>query len=273
MHRLSKGESRVVLGRQSPGLEALQERQVVGVDVPGAGPFGAVGGQADALDPAGALQAGQGGGQAGVAAGGEVPVDVAGRGHPEGAEAALGGQPDDLALGRAAGRGPRGEPALGQVPDPLLALAAGDHDAALGPEDVEHAVDVAARRPAARLPGGAGPVLEGAGREGPAGAELAQDRAAQRLVGGQPGPQPPVVGGAVRGVAAHQQRVDRVVAGADDRGRVRPVLEQAPLAPEQRLQVGGVVGAEAAPQDQLVAAGDHADRVELEARPGRWPRP
>ena len=153
-------------GRPGPpvaGLEALEQGQVVGVDVPGTGRLGAVGGQADPLDPARPLEAGQDGGQARVAAGGEVAVDVAGGGDPEGAEAALGGQPDDLALGRAAGRGPRRKPALGQVPDPLLALAAGDHDAALGPEDVEHAVDVAARRPAARPPGGAGPGPRGPG--------------------------------------------------------------------------------------------------------------
>ena len=96
---------------------------------------------------------------------------------------------------------------------------------------------------------------------GPPDPELAQDRAAQGLVVGQPGAQLGVAGARV---AAHQQRVDRVVAGADDRGRVRPVLEQAPVAPEQRVQVGQVVAAQAAPEDQLVAAGDHADRVELE---------
>ena len=41
------------------GLEALQEGQVVGVDVPGAGPLGAVVGQLDLLDLAGSLEAGQ----------------------------------------------------------------------------------------------------------------------------------------------------------------------------------------------------------------------
>jgi len=88
-------------------LQALQQGQVVGMDVPGTGPLGPVGGQADPLDPARPLQAGQHGRQARVAAGGEVPVDVAGRGHPEGAQAALSGQAHDLAFGRAAGRRPR----------------------------------------------------------------------------------------------------------------------------------------------------------------------
>jgi hypothetical protein len=104
-----------------PGLpvarpEALQQGQVVGVDVPGARALGAVAAQADLLDPAGALQAGQGGGEAGVTAGGEVAVDVAGGGHPEGAEAALGGQARDLALGRATGRGPGRQAPPGRRP-------------------------------------------------------------------------------------------------------------------------------------------------------------
>ena len=103
------------------GLEALQQGQVVGVDIPGAGPLGAVVGQADLLDLAGSLEAGQDRAQARVAPGGEAAVDVAGGGDPEGAEAALGGEADDLALGGAPGRGPRGQAALGQVPDPLLA--------------------------------------------------------------------------------------------------------------------------------------------------------
>ena len=94
---------------------------------------------------------------------------------------------------------------LGQVPDPLLALAAGDHDAALGPEDVEHAVDVAARRPAARPPGGLGPVLQRPGRQRAPSPELTQDRTAQGLVLGQPDSQPAVGGIALRRVAAHQQ--------------------------------------------------------------------
>jgi hypothetical protein len=110
-----------------------------------------------------------------------------------------------------------------------------------------------------------GPVLQHPARQGPVGPDAAQDRAPQGLVLGQPGPYPPVVGPAVRRVAAHQQLVDRIVAGADDHGRVRPVLEQAPLPPQQPLQVGRVELAKAAPQHQLVAAGDHADRVQLQA--------
>ena len=50
-------DDQVVEGRQQgrpwppvAGLEALQEGQVVGVDVPGAVPLGAVGGEADPLD-------------------------------------------------------------------------------------------------------------------------------------------------------------------------------------------------------------------------------
>ena len=94
-------------------LQAFQQGQVVGMDVPGTGPLGALGCQADPLDPARPLQAGQHGRQARVAAGREVPVDVAGRGHPEGTQAALDGQAHDLPLGRAAGRRPRREPPLG----------------------------------------------------------------------------------------------------------------------------------------------------------------
>jgi hypothetical protein len=57
----------------------------------------------------------------------------------------------------------------------------------------------------------------------------------------------------------------REVFGEDERGGMRPVLEQAPLVPQEAVQVGRVVSAEAAPEDEEVGARDCARWVELQA--------
>jgi hypothetical protein len=46
---------------------------------------------------------------------------------------------------------------------------------------------------------------------------------------------------------------------------VGPVLEEAPLVPEQAFELRWVVPAEAAPEHEQVTPRDDADRVELEA--------
>ena len=55
------------------------------------------------------------------------------------------------------------------------------------------------------------------------------------------------------------------VFGEDERGGVRPVLEQAPLLPQEAIEVGRVVGAQAAPEDEEVGARDCARWIELKA--------
>jgi hypothetical protein len=57
----------------------------------------------------------------------------------------------------------------------------------------------------------------------------------------------------------------REVFGEDERGGMRPVLEQAALLPQETVEVGRVVSAEAAPEDEEVGARDCARRVELQA--------
>jgi hypothetical protein len=55
------------------------------------------------------------------------------------------------------------------------------------------------------------------------------------------------------------------VFGEDERGGVRPVLEQAPLLPQEAIEVGRVVGAQAAPEDEEVGARDCTRWIELKA--------
>ena len=66
-------------------------------------------------------------------------------------------------------------------------------------------------------------------------------------------------------VGEHQPPVDRVVLGQHERGGVRPVFEHPALRPDHAVERHPVVGAEAAPQHDLVAPRHHGDRVELEA--------
>ncbi len=46
---------------------------------------------------------------------------------------------------------------------------------------------------------------------------------------------------------------------------MRPVLKQPALAPEQRVEIVHVIGAQAAPEHELMAARDDRDRIELQA--------
>ena len=56
-----------------------------------------------------------------------------------------------------------------------------------------------------------------------------------------------------------------MILGGHDRGGMRPVLEQLPRLPAQFLELGVVITAQPAPQNQAVAGSDHGGRVELEA--------
>src|SRR5438270_11807664 len=92
--------------------------------------------------------------------------------------------------------------------------------------------------------------------------ELAEDVAAEARVF----PQellPPALArrGARPAVAAHARLDERQRL---DRPDERVPLEELPLLPEQPVELGGLVGAEAAPEDEMLRPSDGRDRVELE---------
>lgn len=64
---------------------------------------------------------------------------------------------------------------------------------------------------------------------------------------------------------AHVGPEEGEVVGQDDGGGVGPILEQRAVFPEQRVQMGRVIGAEAAEGDEQLGAGDDVDGVELQA--------
>jgi hypothetical protein len=96
--------------------------------------------------------------------------------------------------------------------------------------------------------------------------QLREYLAAERVVGYHPVPQLLMPYTVPLRVAAHQSRlVNWVVRGGDDRGGVRPELEELPPAPEQRIEGGRIVVPETAPDDELMRSCDNVHRVQLQA--------
>src|SRR5207302_2497215 len=117
----------------------------------------------------------------------EVAPKIARSGHAERAQGMLDDQVPALFGLETVTRCRLGKPALRQVPEALLASPAGDRQPSLHPEELEHPVDVAAHRPAARLPVAAGGLLKVAGAQRPSGRGLAEDAISQVRVLGRPG--------------------------------------------------------------------------------------
>ena len=59
--------------------------------------------------------------------------------------------------------------------------------------------------------------------------------------------------------------MDGQVFDQDERGRVRPVLEEAPLLPHEPVELTRLEDPEPTPEDEQVGARDGAGRVELQA--------
>ncbi len=159
---------------------------------------------------------------------------------------------------------------LHQAP-PLLeavavALPGGDGDVAAQPQNFEHDDHVVAAAPATGVgPGDGGPALDLLGIERPALGQFAEEGLLERPVGFLPVAHalPPHAAGHFPLV--HVGPEEGVVVGQDDGGGVGPILEQGAVFPEQRVQMGRVIGAEAAEGYKQLCAGDDVDRVELQA--------
>ena len=183
--------------------------------------------------------------------------------HAERAEA-TGGQ---LALGLAPGQllGLR-EDALGEVPEALLADAAGDRDLAARGHDLEHQPHLAGAPPAVTLARRHQVVLEVAREQRAVALELAQHVAAEAGVRAQEVADPLVaLQLAAAAEARHPRPLQRQVLDRVDEG---VVLEQLALLPEQRVELAGVELAEPAEEDELLRRRHRGDRVHLqEAEP------
>ena len=108
-----------------------------------------------------------------------------------------------------------------------------------------------------------------------------KDVAAQGGVALQEPPHPSRPGGITRRESSHEPTVDGKLLDRHDK---RPVLQEAPLTPQEALQVLGIVRAQPAPQHEQVATRDHVGRIELKTAEaardghdplgvGRWTRP
>ncbi len=180
------------------------------------------------VDPPDSLGALDGGGLPGVADGGRLDrvFRALGAGEAEGAQAALVADPAGLL-----GRDHRvvGVDAFGQVPDPVVAAAAGYGDLAAGDHEVQHAGDVAVVGPAGGLPGDLAGVRELAGRQGAGGGQAGQDVAAEGVIGADPvavgGPPAGHLAAAAFVPAGHVGAVQREVLGRADQGQQ---LDQGP---------------------------------------------
>ena len=126
-------------------------------------------------------------------------------------------------------------------------------------QEGEHALDVAAVRPARRGPRPHGPVLDVAASQRAALAQLREHVLAKGRVLLDPGAHPRVRG------RPHLQPVQRVVVGQHERGLVGPVLEQPVLVVGQAVEQRGVERAEPAPQQQQLVPGHDVGRVDLQA--------
>jgi hypothetical protein len=177
-------------------------------------------------------------------------------GDPERAQAALVADGESLLArdDRRAGR----VHALGEVPQPLAALAPGDRDLAAHREELEHLGHVAVVRPPGRRPGLDVRVRDVARHERAAGAEEVEHVAPEAVVAFDP----PVSPGAAR--RRHVGEVEAQVARGPHH---RVVLEQRAIALERGAKLLGVVRrAQPRPRDEVGARGDRGGRVELQER-------
>ena len=178
-------------------------------------------------------------------------------GDPERAQPALVADPARLVArhDRRVGR----VDALGEVPQPLPALAAGDRDLAAHREELEHLGDVAVVRPARGRPrhdaACRGCRATAAGRASPSRSSTSRRNASLRL---EPGARRSCAGGHT----AMSARCRRQVAHRPDH---RVVLVRACGRARAPAQLAGIVGvAEPRPRDEVGARRDRRGRVELQ---------
>ncbi len=246
------------------GPESFDERDVVCVHIPLAGQgLSFVPGDLRFDHPAVARQCAKGGLEAGIPASDEVSGDVVRGAHAQATERSLDGQGNGLANREAGPRGPlRREPALEEIPDARLALPPDDGDGAAHPEVVEHARDLHSLRPPGRAPGNGCPAREVASPERAMLPQLREYLAAESVVCHHPVPHPLMPHAVPFRVGAHQGRlVNRIVQSGDDRGGVRPELEELPPAPEQGVEDGRIVVPDTASEDELMRSCDDIHRV------------
>ncbi len=251
-------------------FDPVEQRHVVPVHVPGAGHGGTVVLDRHAFDPTRALELGEHAPQLGVPVPGEVGLDLLRRPDPETVERTIDRSTRDLEVREALARRIRRQDAFGQVPELLDALATRHHDRAGSPQEPQHPIDVALVRPAARTPRLARQAARDPAREhGAVAADLREHRAFEPRVGRHPVQAPSVPPRpVVAGVLPHVPRVDGMVLDEDDRGRVRPVLVDRAVAPQQPVQVLRVEPRDPAPEHQQGAPSHDRDRVELHAPDG-----
>src|SRR5262249_37060318 len=151
-----------------------------------------------------------------------------------------------------------GVPALGEVPDALLAATTDDCDLAACAETLEHQPHLPLAPPAVLLAPVARRVLHLAGEERATLSELSEDVAAVGGVLLEPVDDVPVCSPVA---AAHEGLEDRQVL---DRIEVRVPLHELALLPEQPVDLLGLERAEPAPEDEVLRRGYARDRVELE---------
>ena len=175
--------------------------------------------------------------------------------HAERAEAAL--LPELPRLGERQRLG-LGVPALGEIPDALLAAPPDDGDLAARAEAVEHQAHLPLAPPAVAFAPVGRRVLDLARQQRAALAELLQDVAAVGRVLLEPGDDPPVEWPVA---AAHERLEDGQVLDREDE---RVPLHELSLLPQEAFELGGLEGPEAAPQDEMLGRSDARDRVELE---------
>src|SRR5579859_555795 len=150
-----------------------------------------------------------------------------------------------------------GIPAVGEIPDALLAPPADDGDLAARREALEHQAHLPLAPPGVLLALVARRVLDLAREKGPALAQLFEDVAAEGGVLPQPLDDPQVE----RPVApAHERLQDREIL---DRVEERVPFDELPFLPEQAVDLAGVPRSESAPEDEMLRRRDRRDRVEL----------
>jgi hypothetical protein len=248
-------------------FDPVEQRNVVPVHVPGAGHGGTIVLDRHTFDPAGPLELVEHARQFRVPVPGEVVLDLPGCPDPQTVERTVDGPPRDLEVrqpfGGASGDRTRSvrsqsfwipsRPATMIAPDPHRNPSIRSTLRSFGP---------AARPP--RLP------RQAAGdppREHRAvAADLPEHGALEPRVGRHPvqaAAVPP--GPVVAEVPAHVPGVDRVILGEHDRGRVRPVLVDRAVAPQQSVQVLRVEPRDPCAEHQVRAPRHDRDRVELHA--------
>jgi len=169
----------------------------------------------------------------------------------------------ELALRLAPGkRLGRREHAGRQVPEPLLSDPTRDGDFAAHGKDLEHQSHRAVAPPAMGITLGHQVVLKLAREQWPVSFELTHHVASEAGVRFQEIAYPEVARQGVRAPVLRHPRADE--RQVFDRVDERVVLEELPLLPEQPVELGAVVGTEAAEEDELLGGCHGRDRVHLQ---------